>query len=347
MSTPLPISSMKKQSLFLTPWAATALLLLGSMTLAQAAASPPANAGQADRIVFPQCQFHKASVAEALEFFSVKSRDLDPAKKGVNILAGEAVRDLPVKITMDCRDTPLSELFDYLAHMAGLEVGYDSDDVKIVLSPKTKPPYATGATTKRQQDQGAIVLPRMRFEKANLEESVEFVRRMTEKLAPGQPMLNILIDPALAADKRQVTTDLLQVTASDALAYIAAMADAEVVYVGSAFYFQPASQPQGKQLAAGTMPDLGSVGKTVLPQIQFSGATAAEAVTFLLAKSRDLDPQKVGARIFIDEEGRNAAGKITLDSRQVTLERALVQVASVAGLEIYQLPGAVRLGKAR
>ncbi|GEP45631.1 hypothetical protein BGE01nite_49220 [Brevifollis gellanilyticus] len=282
-------------------------------------------------------------MSEALEFLQVKSRDLDPAKRGVSFLAGDAVRNSPVKITMNCHDVPLSELLDYLAHLAGLEIVVQaSGDVKVTSSARMTPPYLASAATQRQLDQVAVVLPQMRFEKASLGEALEFVRVITEKQKPGQSKMHILLDPALDAEKPQIISDVLDVTVADALVYIAAVADAEVICMRNAFYIQPAAQPRGK-LADGSLPDLGTPGKAVLPRMPFQGATLREAIDFLVNRSRDLDPEKKGVRILIDEETRKAAGKITLDSHDVTLERALMQVAAVAGVDIYQLRGAVRL----
>ncbi len=326
-----------------------ALSMSGGCAQAQESRASAASSGAqlTDKIIFPQCVFHKASLSEAFEFLQVKSRDLDPAKKGVNFLAGDAVRNSPVKITMDCQDVPLSELLEYVAHLAGLDVVmHDSSDVKVTLSTKMKPPYATSAATQRQRDQVAVVLPQMRFEKASLREALEFVRVVSEKLKPGQPKMHILLDPALDAEKGLIVSDVLDVTVADALVYIASVADAEVICVKNAFYFQPAARPQGK-LAEGSLPDLGTPGKAVLPQMTLHGATLDEAVSFLVSKSRNLDPEKKGVRILIDEDTRNSAGKITLDSHDVTLERALVQVATVAGVDIYQLHGAVRLRQTR
>jgi hypothetical protein len=87
----------------------------------------------------------------------------------------------------------------------------------------------------------------------------------------------------------------------------------------------------------------GEVGKVILPSVRFRNATIEEAVEYLRFKSRDLDPQKKGMVIILDDAASRAAGTITLDSNNITVANALAQIATVAGLEIYRLGEAARL----
>ncbi|MCX6838789.1 MAG: hypothetical protein NTX35_13405 [Verrucomicrobia bacterium] len=88
------------------------------------AATPPPVLGNADQIIFPTVQFRDATLAEAAEYFRVKSRDLDPAKQGgVNIVVKPGGAD--VKITLDLRDIPLPHVLAYAADLSAHQLSTD------------------------------------------------------------------------------------------------------------------------------------------------------------------------------------------------------------------------------
>jgi hypothetical protein len=88
------------------------------------AATPPPVLGNADQIIFPMVQFRDATLAEAAEYFRVKSRDLDPAKQGgVNIVVKPGGAD--VKITLDLRNIPLPHVLAYAADLSGHQLSMD------------------------------------------------------------------------------------------------------------------------------------------------------------------------------------------------------------------------------
>ncbi len=80
------------------------------------AAAPPAAAK--NEIIFPSVEFRDATLAEAVEFIRIKSRDLDPAKKGVNILVKPG-GSTDAKLTLSLKNVPVSEALRYIAELAG------------------------------------------------------------------------------------------------------------------------------------------------------------------------------------------------------------------------------------
>ena len=85
----------------------------------------------AGKIILPLVQFHEATLAEAIEFIRIKSRDLDPGKKGVNILLkGDGGT---VKITLSLKDVPVSEALRYCAELASHKLSDDNNT--FVLTP--------------------------------------------------------------------------------------------------------------------------------------------------------------------------------------------------------------------
>ncbi len=84
-----------------------------------------AAATSADKIVLPSVEFRDATLAEAITFIRIKSRDLDPDKKGINILlkgnGGSA------KITLSLKNVPVSEALRYCAELAGQKLSTDGN----------------------------------------------------------------------------------------------------------------------------------------------------------------------------------------------------------------------------
>ena len=72
----------------------------------------------------------------------------------------------------------------------------------------------------------------------------------------------------------------------------------------------------------------------ILPQVEFSGATIDEAVQFLQAKSRQLDPDKKGVNIVLKNPEPNSAGQLTLSLKDVPLWEALRYVSELAGMKL-------------
>ena len=87
---------------------------------------------QANKIILPKVQFQDATLTEAVEFLRVKSRELDPEKKGLNILIKPGGNPNN-RITMQLKDVPAYEALRYCAEIAGhqLSVGENA----FILSP--------------------------------------------------------------------------------------------------------------------------------------------------------------------------------------------------------------------
>lgn len=71
----------------------------------------------------------------------------------------------------------------------------------------------------------------------------------------------------------------------------------------------------------------------VLPVVEFKNASVAEAVEFLRAKSRELDPEKQGVNILLRNDPPSRA-EITLSLRDVPLNEAIRYTSELAGMEL-------------
>jgi general secretion pathway protein D len=74
-------------------------------------------------IILPQVEFREATLDEAITFIRIKSRDIDPAKKGVNILLKPG--GAGAKITLSLQKVPVNEALRYIAELAGHTLSVD------------------------------------------------------------------------------------------------------------------------------------------------------------------------------------------------------------------------------
>lgn len=77
-------------------------------------------------IILPTVQFQDATLTEAIEFLRIKSRELDPEKKGLNILVKPG-GDPKAKITMALKDVPAYEALRYVGEIAGHKLKVEGD----------------------------------------------------------------------------------------------------------------------------------------------------------------------------------------------------------------------------
>jgi type II secretory pathway component HofQ len=103
----------------------------------QAKREPSPAEVQANKIIFPKVQFQDATLTEAVEFLRIKSRELDPEKKGLNILVKPG-GDPKARITIQLKDVPAYEALRYCAEIAGHKLSMDGD--VFVITPKDPSP---------------------------------------------------------------------------------------------------------------------------------------------------------------------------------------------------------------
>lgn len=76
-----------------------------------------ANTESASPIVLPQVEFREATLDEAISFIRIKSRDVDAAGKGVNILVKPG--GVAATISLSLKQVPVNEALRYVAELTG------------------------------------------------------------------------------------------------------------------------------------------------------------------------------------------------------------------------------------
>jgi hypothetical protein len=77
-------------------------------------------------------EFRDATLDEAITFIRMKAREVDPAKKGVNILRKPGAGP-EAKITLSLKQVPVNEALRYVASLAGH--GLTNEGETFVLTP--------------------------------------------------------------------------------------------------------------------------------------------------------------------------------------------------------------------
>ncbi|BCU78487.1 M56 family metallopeptidase [Luteolibacter sp. LG18] len=176
-------------------------------------------------IIVPVISFEDTSVQEAVEFFRLRSVDLDTkepdvTRRGLNLIVKtKDGQQQPVIKSLKLRNVPLSTAFDYVADLTGMT--YRIDDAGIVIfSPVTAgdaaaKPMAVAAPTAAAAGKAAldeklnrIVVPIIHIEDAKLDEAIEYLRQRSAQLDPetdpAKKGVNFVIRSAPGEESPQV-----------------------------------------------------------------------------------------------------------------------------------------------
>ena len=90
----------------------------------------------------------------------------------------------------------------------------------------------------------------------------------------------------------------------------------------------------GSVIAAETPAETTKASKIIVPRLNFRQATVDEGLSFLLKKSRELDPDKSGVPIILVASEKGKETKFDLDLVNVSIADAIKYLAIAAGLEM-------------
>ncbi len=217
----------------------------------QSASPVSPGAGGPMDIVFPTATFSKATVAEAVRFFSDKSRDLDPQRRGLVIHADAAALASKAEVTLDLRNVTLAAALKCLGLLASLEMTLDAGELHITTAAANRPPPAALKPSKPVAALGTLILPSLMFNGASLDEAAEIFRVKSRELSPDKETMPIVVGPPPAAGKYGfITLDLKNVRLDEALSRAAGLAGADVVCLGEVLYLMPKGAPVAPAPAA-------------------------------------------------------------------------------------------------
>ena len=229
--------------------AIVSLLIVFGATKAQEPAKPavppdaPANAkkpptpGQIaidrklDAIIIPRVDFEDASLSEGIDFFRMRSVELDenepnPVVRGINmILLLPPGTDPQAKriAKLQKKHAPLRDLIVEMCQETGME--FRVDDSALVIYPAgggvgLQKINAKQAPVGEAADFAAkIIIPRIKFEDTTLQEAVGYLNETARDVAKGGPIIPIVLDPGADPAARIQEIRLRNAPLSAALQY--------------------------------------------------------------------------------------------------------------------------------
>jgi len=202
---------------------------------------PSAIEAKARRIVLPHVEFQEAVLADVVNFLMFKSLELDPDKKGVNIIISAPPEAQTARITLNLREVPLLDVLRYTTEITGLRM--TAEENAFVLSsakaPAAGPPRPAAPGGAAAEKAKRIVLPSMEFVEAPLPSVVEFLVAKSRELDPEKVGLTIILRPPPGAKPPAITLNLRNVPLLKALGYIAQLANMELAASDHALRLEP------------------------------------------------------------------------------------------------------------
>lgn len=172
-----------------------------------------------------------------------------------------------------------------------------------------------------------IVIPRVQFNGASIEEALEYLRVKARDLDtltsdPKARGVSILYRPSDPPSAAALSLDLKDIPLSEALRYVVELANLKMSILPYAVVVGEGSATTGasgsRQPAAAEMPSP----KVIIPAMEVREASLNECLDFIRNQSRELDPDKKGVNIIL-EPGGDSSARITLSLKDVPVYEAL------------------------
>jgi beta-lactamase regulating signal transducer with metallopeptidase domain len=184
-----------------------------------------------------------------------------------------------------------------------------------------------------------IILPRVQFKDTRIAEAIEFLRvqarvhdtTTTNEKLKGVP---IILRKGEAPDEA-MSLDLKHVTLLDALRYVSALSNHQFKVEPFAVIVSPATDAVPKKSEAAhpaqTPPPHGSA--LIIPEVILRDATLAEALDFIRARTRAIDPDHKGVTIHL-RPGIDTGLRISVNFKDIPASEALRYIASLGKCQL-------------
>lgn len=191
---------------------------------------------------------------------------------------------------------------------------------------KSEPESAAAAKARK------IIIPKMHFVEATLDEGLEFLRIKSRDLDPEKTGVNLVLctTPSSGAPKR-LSLALTDIPVYNGLKAIADLEGYEVKESQDALIL---AAPDWKSFTAKIPgednPLFGKARTIILPKVELEGASASEVASYLSMVSKSFDPDKKGINIILKPSALPPP-LITLSLRNVPVTSVLSLVAQSIG----------------
>ena len=194
-------------------------------------------------LIFSKVEFRSASLNEVVSYLRAKSSELDGGGEGVNFMI-DFDKPNSAEISMSVKNVSLREVLGYVTELsdtsfsvspAGVVIHSRRDEKPAPSAQPTK--SAPSANTRRAKE---IILPRVEFNGATLDEAMQFFRRKSQDLDPEKTGVNIVVQGNAKSAAATLTMSLKQVPLWDALNFAAQLAGLQLEESESAIILLPA-----------------------------------------------------------------------------------------------------------
>ncbi|MGV3663146.1 MAG: M56 family metallopeptidase [Prosthecobacter sp.] len=198
-------------------------------------------------------------------------------------------------------------------------------DIVLLISPvfvAAPPPWFSA-----EERAAKIILPRVQFAEATVEEVIDALREDFKKLDPAHKGINIL---KIGGEGARLSLDLKEVSLKDALGHVAKAAGLDIQYDNYAVVLGPrgfSSRSAGLQPGADFALAGGKASYITLPQMDFHQTVLADVVAFLRKKAQSADPPEVRFDIVLNDESPAAKKLITFHLEELSMLDLLHYVA--------------------
>lgn len=177
-----------------------------------------------------------------------------------------------------------------------------------------------------------LIIPKIEFTDATPREAFAFVSQKVRDLSPDKKPLNIVWLVPEGAAVPNVTLNLQNIPANDALRYIAEGANLELEYDTYAVKVSSTgatAQPATASNAAAYV----NLQRVILPKVDFNGVNARDALDFVSQSVRKLSPSQQPLNVvWLVPEGTDLS-PITLSLQNIPAAEVMNYIAQTAGLK--------------
>jgi hypothetical protein len=179
-----------------------------------------------------QVEFVETPIADAVKYLQQRSAELDPLKRGLNIVINPKV-DLSLATSLALSDVTIGVCLICFVEQAGVDYRKDAHAFMIVppgegvLAEKELESKANHANSEQASRARALQLTQIEFKEAPLRDVLGFISAKSREGGVLNTGLNIVVDHQVDQEL-PVTLRLNQVPASAALSYVARVTGVEI-----------------------------------------------------------------------------------------------------------------------
>lgn len=179
-----------------------------------------------------QVELVETPLSDAVKYLQLRSAELDPTKRGLNIVVDPRV-DLSLTTSLALSDVTIGVCLICLAEQVGIDYRRDAHAFLLVpagegmLAKQELQPRANATSSQQAVRARSLQMSQIEFNEAPLRDVLQFVSAKSREGASANKSLNLVVDHKVDQDL-PVTLRLNQIPASAVLTYIARMTGVEI-----------------------------------------------------------------------------------------------------------------------